>query len=59
MRGVWRFNMKGKLAPRYVRLFKMLETQNKVTYQIELLESLGGVYDVFHMSQLKKYLCVP
>ena len=59
MRSVWRFNMKGKLAPRYVGPFKMLEIWNEVAYQIELPESLGGVYDVFHVSQLKKYLRVP
>ena len=58
MRSEWRFNMKGKLAPRYVGPFKMLEIWNKVAYQIELPESVG-VYDVFHVSQLKKYLHVP
>jgi len=59
MRGVWRFNMKGRLAPRYVGPFKMLEIRNEVVYQIELSESLGEVYDVFHVFQLKKYLRVP
>ena len=56
-RRVWRFNLKGKLAPRYVGPFKMKEIWNEVAYQIELPESLG-VYDVYQVSQLKKYLCV-
>jgi hypothetical protein len=59
MRSVRRFNMKGKLAPRYIRPFKILERRGEVAYQLELLESLSGVHDVFHVSQLKKCLRVP
>jgi hypothetical protein len=59
MRGVQRFNRKGKLAPRYVRPFKILERRGEVAYQLELPESLAGVHDVFHVSQLKKCLRVP
>jgi hypothetical protein len=59
MRGVKRFNRKGKLAPRYVGPFKILERRGEVAYQLELPESLTGVHDVFHVSQLKKYLRVP
>jgi hypothetical protein len=59
MRGVKRFNRKGKLAPRYVGPFKILERRGEVAYQLELPESLAGVHDVFHVSQLKKCLCVP
>jgi hypothetical protein len=59
MRGVKRFNRKGKLAPRYVGPFKILERRGEVAYQLELPESLAGVYDVFHVSQLKKCLHVP
>ena len=51
--------MKGKLAPRYVGPFKVLQRHGEVAYQVELLESLSGVYDVFHVSQLKKCLRVP
>ena len=50
--------MKGKLAPRYIRSFKILERHGEVAYQFELLGSLSGVHDVFHVSQLKKCLCV-
>jgi hypothetical protein len=59
MRNVRRFNMKGKLAPRYVGPFKILERRGEVAYQLELPESLSGVHDVFHVSQLKKCLRVP
>ena len=59
MRSVRRFNMKGKLAPRYIGPFKVLERRGEVAYQLELPESLSGVHDVFHVSQLKKCLRVP
>ena len=58
MRSVKRFNMKGKLAPRYIGPFKILERRGEVAYQLELPESLSGVHDVFHVSQLKKCLRV-
>ena len=51
--------MKGKLAPRYIGPFKILERRGEVAYQLELPESLSGVHDVFHVSQLKKCLRVP
>ena len=51
--------MKGKLAPRYIGSFKILERRGEVAYQLELPESLSGIYDVFHVSQLKKCLRVP
>jgi hypothetical protein len=59
MRGVKRFNRKGKLAPRYVGPFKILERCGEVAYRLELPESLAGVHDVFRVSQLKKCLRVP
>ncbi|WVZ90112.1 LOW QUALITY PROTEIN: hypothetical protein U9M48_036442 [Paspalum notatum var. saurae] len=59
MRGICRVNMKGKLAPRYIGPFKILEKKGEVAYRLELPPSLSGVYDVFHVSQLKKCLRVP
>ena len=58
MRSVRRFNMKGKLALRYIGPFKILERRGEVASQLELPESLSGVHDVFHVSQLKKCLRV-
>ncbi|WVZ52445.1 hypothetical protein U9M48_003500 [Paspalum notatum var. saurae] len=59
MRGIHRFNMKGKLAPRYIGPFKILVKKGEVAYRLELPPSLSGVHDVFHVSQLKKCLIMP
>ena len=48
MRGIRRFNVKGKLAPRYIGPFKVLERKGEVAYHLELPTSLSGVHDVFH-----------
>jgi len=50
MRSMKRFNMKEKLAPRYVGLFKVLQRCGEVAYQLELPENLSIVHDVFHVS---------
>ncbi|GJV76971.1 putative reverse transcriptase domain-containing protein [Tanacetum coccineum] len=55
-KGVMYFGKKGKLAPRYVRLFEILERIGPVAYRLRLLEELIGVHDTFHVSNLKKYL---
>jgi hypothetical protein len=59
IRGVRRFRVKGKLAPRYVGPYQILAKRGEVAYQLSLLEGLSAVHDVFHVSQLKKCLCVP
>ncbi|WVZ48695.1 hypothetical protein U9M48_000114 [Paspalum notatum var. saurae] len=59
MRRIRRFDMKGKLALRYIGPFKILEKKGEVAYRLELPPSLSGVHDVFHVSQLKKCLRVP
>src|SRR6187551_3483121 len=59
MRGVKRFNVKGKLAPRFIGPFKILERVGEVAYRLELPEKLAGVHDVFHVLQMKKCLRVP
>jgi hypothetical protein len=59
MRGTYRFRVKGKLAPRYVRPFKIIDHKGEVAYQLELPPQLSKVHDVFHVSQLKKCLRVP
>ena len=58
MRGIRKFNMKGKLAPRYIGPFKILEKKGEVAYCLELPPSLSGVHDVSQVSQLKKCLRV-
>jgi hypothetical protein len=58
IRGVRRFGVKGKLAPRYVGLYQILAKHGEVDYQLSLPEGLSAVHDVFHVSQLKKCLRV-
>ncbi|GKE18410.1 hypothetical protein Tco_1425987, partial [Tanacetum coccineum] len=55
-KGVIRFGKKGKLAPRYVRPFEILERIGPVAYRLRLPEELSGVHDMFHVSNLKKCL---
>jgi hypothetical protein len=59
MRGLRRFRVWGKLAPRFIGLFKILEKRGEVAYQLELPPQLSDVHDVLHVSQLKKCLRVP
>jgi hypothetical protein len=59
MEGVSRFRVKGKLAPRYIGSFPILERCGQVAYKLWLPESLSVVHNVFHVSQLKKCLRVP
>ncbi|WVZ80318.1 hypothetical protein U9M48_027804 [Paspalum notatum var. saurae] len=59
MKGVHRFGVKGKLAPRYIGPFKITERCGSVAYRLELPPHLAAVHDVFQVSQLKKCLRVP
>ena len=54
MRGTHRFAIKGKLAPRYIGPFTVLERRGKMAYQLELPPNLSQVHDVFHVSQLRR-----
>jgi hypothetical protein len=56
MKGVKRFGMQGKLVPRYIGPFPILEKCGTVAYKLDLPPSLAGVHDIFHVSQLKKCL---
>ncbi|GJY15993.1 reverse transcriptase domain-containing protein [Tanacetum coccineum] len=55
-KGVVHFGKKGKLAPRYVGPFEILERIGPVAYRLRLPEELSGVHDTFHVSTLKKCL---
>ena len=54
LKGVHRFGIKGKLAPRYVGPFTILSKRGKLAYQLELPSTFPDVHDVFHVSQLKR-----
>ncbi|GKD79817.1 putative reverse transcriptase domain-containing protein [Tanacetum coccineum] len=53
-KGVIRFGKRGKLNPRYVGPFEVLEKVGEVSYKLELPEKLSRVHNTFHMSNLKK-----
>jgi hypothetical protein len=59
MKGVKRFEVKGKLAPRYIGPFPILDKCGTVAYKLDLPLSLAVVHDIFHVSQLKKCLKAP
>src|SRR5438132_2946445 len=59
MKGIHRFGVKGKLVPRYIGPFRILQQCGPVAYQLELPPHLSSTHDVFHVSQLKKCLRVP
>ena len=59
MRGVTRFGIKGKLAPRYVGPFEIVEKIGEVAYRLNLSLQLGHVHDVFYVSMLKNYTSDP
>ena len=53
--GVIRFGKREKLSPRYIGPFEVLERMGIVAYRLALSSSLSSVYDVFHVSMLRKY----
>ncbi|GJW23550.1 hypothetical protein Tco_0034172 [Tanacetum coccineum] len=55
-KGVVRFGKKGKLAPRFVRPFDIIEKVGPVAYRLDLPEELTGVHDTFYVLNLKKCL---
>ena len=54
-RGVIIFEKRGKLSPRYIGPFEVLERVATVAYQLALPPSLSSVHEVFHVSMLRKY----
>ncbi|GJR51027.1 hypothetical protein Tco_1401548 [Tanacetum coccineum] len=58
-KGVVRFGKKGKLSPRFVGPFEIIEKVGPVAYRLDLPEELNGVHDTFHVSNLKKCLADP
>ena len=54
-RGVVRFDKHGKLSPRFIRPFEILERVGTVAYRLALPPSMSGVHEVFHVSILRRY----
>ncbi|KAL0544053.1 hypothetical protein IC582_019164 [Cucumis melo] len=59
MRGVLHFERRGKLSPRFVGPFEILERIGPVAYRLALPPSLSTVHEVFHVSMLRKYVPDP
>ena len=57
--GPRRFHVKGKLAPRYVGPYTIIQRFGDLAYKLQLSEELAGAHPVFHVSQLRKCLRVP
>ncbi|WMV59718.1 hypothetical protein MTR67_053103 [Solanum verrucosum] len=55
MKGVMRFSKKGKLSPRYIGPFEILECVGPVAYRLVLPPNLSSVHPVFHVFMLKRY----
>ena len=58
-RGVVRFGKRGKLSPRFMGPFEILERIGTVAYRLALPPSMSGVHEVFHVSMLRKYTPYP
>ncbi|PKI58994.1 hypothetical protein CRG98_020614 [Punica granatum] len=54
-----RFGKKGKLSPRYIGSYEILERIEKVAYRLALPPELSRIHNVFHLSMLRKYIPDP
>ena len=54
-----RFGKRGKLSPRYIGPFEVVERIGLVAYRLDLPENLSQVHNVFHISILRKYISDP
>ncbi|KAL0295313.1 UNVERIFIED_CONTAM: hypothetical protein Sradi_6841900 [Sesamum radiatum] len=54
-RGTLRFGKKGKLSPRYIRPYEILERVGPLAYRLALRVELSQIHDVFHVSMLQRY----
>ncbi|XP_073120307.1 uncharacterized protein [Henckelia pumila] len=59
LKGVMRFGKKGKLAPRFVGPFEILDRVGTLAYRVAFPPNLAGVHNVFHVSMLRKYISNP
>jgi hypothetical protein len=58
-KGVQRFGIKGKLAPRYIGPYEIIEACGHMAYKLKLHSKMSAIHNVFHVSQLKKCVRLP
>jgi hypothetical protein len=58
-KGVQRFGIKGKLTPRYIGPYEIIEACGPVAYKLKLPPNMSAIHKVFHVSQLKKCIRIP
>jgi hypothetical protein len=58
-KGVQRFGVRGKLAPRYIGPYPIVERCGPMAYRLDLPANLSAIHNIFHVSQLRKCLRVP
>ena len=58
MKNVQRFGVRRKLAPRYIGPYQIIAQKGPIAYKLQLPPKMRAIFDVFHVSQLKKCLHV-
>nr|XP_048328413.1 uncharacterized protein LOC125422017 [Ziziphus jujuba var. spinosa] len=58
-KGFVRFGRRGKLSPRYIGPYEIIERIGLVAYRLALAEELAWVHNMFHISMLQKYIADP
>jgi len=58
-KGIRRFGVGGKLSPRYVGPYEIIEKLNPVAYRLDLPVALEHIHNVFHIPQVRKYIPEP
>ena len=58
-RGIMRFGNKGKLSPRYIRPYEIIEKIGPLAYRLALPPELSRIHIVFHVSMLRRYRSDP
>jgi len=59
LKGSLPFGQKGKLIPRYVGPFQILQKVGTIAYRLALPPALQGIHDIFHVSNLRRYMPDP
>ena len=58
-KGILRFGKGGKLSPRYIGPYEIVDKVGEVAYRLKLPSELANIHDVFHVSMLRKYIADP